>query len=335
MSSWNYTKIMKGHITKMVSLQRSKFVVTPVVYNCCRFYSITIDKHTQRTEQPSRTLPHSEDHGTSSSSSSSDDSSSDSDGHEQERESTYIEEEVSKFRAMASMWWDPKGDAKPLHALNRLRVSLIRDGLIHSKSVKPEYLGGPKPLTGLKILDVGCGGGILCEPLARLGASVDGLDAAEENVAVASLHAKSDARIRSNINYICGTVEEHTKSLKDHYDAVVASEVLEHIDATDLFVKTCSDALKPGGSFFVTTINKTTVSWLGGILIAEYALRLLPVGTHDWNRFVPRQELLFMLEKNGFAARLVHGMAYNPLVNDWVWVKSSAINYAVHAVKAA
>ncbi|XP_064099256.1 ubiquinone biosynthesis O-methyltransferase, mitochondrial-like isoform X2 [Macrobrachium nipponense] len=328
-------KIMKGHVTTLAFLQRSKFFITPAIHNFCRFYSNTIEKQTQRTEQSSRTLPHTEDHDTSSSSSSSDDSSSDSDGHEQGRESTYIEEEVSKFRAMANMWWDPKGDAKPLHALNRLRVSLIRDGLIHSKSVDPEQVGGPKPLAGLKILDVGCGGGILCEPLARLGASVDGLDAAEENVAVASLHANRDARIRNNINYICGTVEEHTKSLKDHYDAVVASEILEHIEATDLFVKTCFDALKPGGSFFVTTINKTTVSWLGGILIAEYALRLLPVGTHDWNRFVPRQELLFMLEKNGFATRLVHGMAYNPLASDWLWIKSSSINYAVHAVKPA
>ncbi|XP_068242353.1 ubiquinone biosynthesis O-methyltransferase [Palaemon carinicauda] len=317
---------MVSFLSNMASLQSFGFILTPAM---CRCYSATMKK-----PRPKSNLY--QDHGTTISRKyCSIKYSSDSDSYTQERESTFVEEEVSKFRSMASMWWDPKGDAKPLHALNRLRVSLIRDGLIHSGSVQTEYVGGPKPLTGLKILDVGSGGGILSEPLARLGATVDGLDAAEENVAVANLHSSRNPSVRDNISFMPGTVEEHTKSLKYHYDAVVASEVLEHIEATDLFVKTCSEALKPGGSLFLTTINKTAASWLGGILIAEYALRLLPTGTHDWDRFLQLQELLFILEKNGFVTRLVHGMAYNPLVSDWIWVKSSAINYAVHALKTS
>ncbi|KAG7171581.1 Ubiquinone biosynthesis O-methyltransferase COQ3-like [Homarus americanus] len=241
----------------------------------------------------------------SSSSSSSDEysngnsSSDENSKNENSRsKSTYIEEEVAKFRAMADSWWDLQGDCKPLHSLNRLRVSLIREGLVQSRITKQEYIDGPRPLTGLKILDVGCGGGILCEPLARLGARVVGLDAAKENISVARLHADKDPRVSQNIEYIYGTIEEHAENIDDKYDAVVASEVLEHVDAIDLFINTCADTIKPGGSIFLTTINKTTFSWVGAIVIAEYMLHLLPTGTHDWNKFVTRQDLLFLLEKS-------------------------------------
>lgn len=247
--------------------------------------------------------------------------------------STYIEEEVAKFRAMADSWWDLHGDCKPLHSLNRLRVSMIREGLIQSHLAKPQYADGPQPLTGLKILDVGCGGGILCEPLARLGAKVVGLDAAEENISVAIMHADHDPRVQQNVKYVYGTIEDHAEIIDEKYDAVVASEVLEHVDAIGLFINTCANIIKPGGSFFITTINKTTFSWVGAIAIAEYALRLLPPGTHDWNKFIPRQELLFMLEKSGLVTRMVHGMSYNALVNKWFWMSNTSVNYAVHAVK--
>ncbi|KAK7074856.1 Hexaprenyldihydroxybenzoate methyltransferase, mitochondrial [Halocaridina rubra] len=329
---------MLRQLTRVSSLRNVPRMLTPTISNGSRVYSTSEEKEsTEATAPPAgvRDIKVQSAASSISDSESSDGSSSDADRSNRRSNTTYVEEEVNKFRSMASLWWDVNGDAKPLHSLNRLRMSLIRDGIIQSGFVSPEELDGPMPLTGLKILDVGCGGGILCEPLARLGASVVGLDAAEENVAVARLHADRDPRVRNNVEYICSTVEEHAESLTNHYDAVVASEVLEHIEATDLFIKTCSDALKPGGSFFITTINKTAASWLGAIIIAEYALRLLPVGTHDWNKFVPRQELLFMLEKNGFVTRLVHGMAYNPVTNNWCWLAPTSINYAVHALKAS
>nr|XP_053638743.1 ubiquinone biosynthesis O-methyltransferase-like isoform X2 [Cherax quadricarinatus] len=285
----------------------------------------------------------------SNSSSSSDENSNNG----SKSKSTCIEEEVAKFRAMADSWWDPYGDFKPLHSLNGLRVSMIREGLVQSGVAKPEYVDGPRPLTGLKILDVGCGGGILCEPLARLGARVTGVDAAEENISVARLHGDQDPRVQHNLEYICGTVEEHVENIADKYDAVIASEVLEHVEATDYFIQACADTIKPGGSFFLTTINKTACAWVGTIAIAEYLLHLLPPGTHDWNKFIPLQDLLLMLEKIcrlstvdpwftissqcdqlcRCVTQMVHGMTYNPLINKWFWSSNTSVSYAVHAVK--
>jgi len=248
--------------------------------------------------------------------------------------STLNEEEVNKFRAMADNWWDPHGDCKPLHSLNKLRVSLIRNNLIQSGIVDPSLVNGPQPLTGLNILDVGCGGGILCEPLARLGANVTGIDAAQENISVAEIHAQRDYRVTKNVNYICGTIEEHSDFCKDiKYDAVIASEVLEHVDQPEVFIHTCAEMIKPGGSLFLTTINKTYTSWIGAIAIAEYALHLLPPGTHNWEKFIPRQDLLYMVEKSKCQPRSVQGMAYNPVNNQWCWVSNTSISYAVHAIK--
>ncbi|MPC58743.1 Ubiquinone biosynthesis O-methyltransferase [Portunus trituberculatus] len=135
------------------------------------------------------------------------------------------------------------------------------------------------------------------QPLARLGATVTGLDAAHESTTVARLHADQDSRVKQNVEYIHGTIEQHIQEIDCKYDAVVASEVLEHVDDTELFICTCADAIRPGGSLFLTTINKTTCSWLGAIVIAEHMLHLLPPGTHDWNKFIPQQELLFLLER--------------------------------------
>ncbi|XP_076053054.1 ubiquinone biosynthesis O-methyltransferase, mitochondrial-like [Oratosquilla oratoria] len=247
--------------------------------------------------------------------------------------STYVEEEVAKFRAMANSWWDIHGDCKPLHSLNRLRVALVREGLIQSGLADPSRVAGPVPLTGLNILDVGCGGGIMCEPLARLGATVTGLDAAKENVVVAELHASVDRRIADKITYVEGTIEDHAAGAEKLYDAVIASEVLEHIDNVQLFLDTCSSLIKPGGSLFLTTINKTQTSWLGAVVVAEYLMHLLPIGTHDWNKFIPLQDLHYMLESSGLDVQLVHGLLYNPIANRWHWTSNTCINYAVHAIK--
>ena len=245
--------------------------------------------------------------------------------------STLNESEVEKFRALAKTWWDPNGLCKPLHSLNPLRVSLVRDGLVHTGRISTEE--SPKPLVGVRILDVGCGGGILSESLARLGASVVGLDAAEENIEIANAHAKEDAEIKSNLCYICSTVEDFAKESKEPFDAVIASEVIEHVENQHLFVKTCASLVQPNGSVFFTTLNRNRSSYLAGIIAAEHILGLLPVGTHDWNKFVKPEELDDWLKKSGCQTRLVHGMFYFPIFNKWTWIPQATVNYATHAVK--
>ncbi|KAL7635150.1 UNVERIFIED_CONTAM: hypothetical protein RMT77_014136 [Armadillidium vulgare] len=248
------------------------------------------------------------------------------------RRTTFASEEVKKFESLASSWWDPNGECKPLHSLNKLRVELIRKGLHESKACDPNFLHGPQPLKGLKILDVGCGGGILCEPLARLGAEVTGLDASAESISAAELHAKANHRISSNTRYIQGTIEEHALKVSEPYDAIVASEVLEHVKSVDYFLESCVSILKPGGSFFITTINKTVQSWLGVIVIAEN-FGILPRGTHDWEKLVPPQHLKSLLKKFGCHISLIHGMFYVPFYNEWYWIANGSVNYALHAVK--
>ena len=189
-------------------------------------------------------------------------------------------------------------------------------------------------MTGLKILDVGCGGGLLSEPLARLGAEVTALDAAEENINVAQAHADLDPEIRPRMTFQASTIEEFIKSNPEvKFDAVVASEVIEHVDNQAEFVKDCSKVLASGGSFFLTTLNRNKQSYMAGIVAAEYILGLLPQGTHDWNKFVTPEELQEMLKDAGCETRLVHGMFYWPGFNKWTWVEQTSVNYAIHAVK--
>jgi len=255
--------------------------------------------------------------------------------------STLNEHEVDKFSKMMSEWWDPvKGSAVGLHSMNDLRVPLVRDGLIQTlrttnHATEGRHLG-PEPLTGTRILDVGCGGGILSEALARLGAQVVGIDATADAVKTAQAHLEKDQLLEGRVTYVNGTVEDYLDQIspEDKFDAVVASEVIEHVENPSMFVQTCSDLLMDGGSMFVTTINRTTRSYLGAILAAEYALRLLPVGTHDWNKFVTPDEVQrWMREAGCTKVRLVHGMFYLPFVNKWSWIPDTSVNYAVHAVK--
>merc|ERR1719312_45276 len=236
-------------------------------------------------------------------------------------------------------WWDPvNGSAVGLHSMNDLRVPLIRDGLAQTRRGRADGQAGPEPLAGTRILDVGCGGGILSESLARLGAQVVGIDATGDAIQAAQSHLQKDQFLMGRVSYVNGTVEEYLKQLPagDKFDAVVASEVIEHVENPSLFVQTCSDLLLDGGSMFVTTINRTTRSYLGAILAAEYALRLLPVGTHEWNKFVTPDEVRKWLREAGCTqVRLVHGMFYIPFVNKWHWIPDTSVNYAVHAIKVA
>ncbi|XP_066601712.1 ubiquinone biosynthesis O-methyltransferase, mitochondrial [Prorops nasuta] len=247
-------------------------------------------------------------------------------------ESTVDVSEVKLHSKFSEKWWDKNGDLRALHSLNRLRVQFIRDGL---QNMNLKTSNEALSLNGAKILDVGCGGGILTEALARIGANVTGVDASSELIETAKSHAALDHKISGRTNYICISIEDFIKSNHQTYDAVVASEILEHVNNKKLFLQNCSAALKTGGSIFITTLNKSFQSWLGGIIIAEYLLKLAPIGTHSWNKFITPIETQYLLKSCGCTTRLVHGMFYNPLQNEWIWSSSTAINYAIHAVKSS
>lgn len=217
--------------------------------------------------------------------------------------------------------------------MNALRVPLIRDGLIATSLVPQGQIRSPQVLNGLNILEVGCGGGILTEALARIHANVVGIDPGEKLINVAREHAKRDQKISPRIQYLMETVEEHAQNNVERYDAVVASEVLEHVNDKPAFLEHCIMALKPGGSIFVTTLNKTTASWLGGVVAAEYILKLVPEDTHDWEKFISPLDLQRILKTFNCTTVLVHGMSYEFWRNSWSWCKRMDINYAVQAVK--
>ncbi|KAG7240637.1 hypothetical protein INR49_026692 [Caranx melampygus] len=218
--------------------------------------------------------------------------------------------------------------------MNDLRVPFIRDNLLNVHRAR--HPG--RPLAGLRILDVGCGGGLLTEPLGRLGANVMGIDPVEDSICTAQLHASYDPDLRDGVSYRACALEELSAEGEEehgagHFDAVVASEVVEHLADLETFAFCCSHVLKPGGSLFITTINKTNLSYALGIVVAEQLLRIVPSGTHDWEKFISPVELERLLESNGFSVQSVQGMLYNPVSGAWSWTNSTAINYALHAVK--
>ena len=174
----------------------------------------------------------------------------------------------------------------------------------------------------------------MSEALARIGAEVTGLDACQDNIEAARVHTENDDSLHS-LKYICGTIEEHCDEVTDQYDAVVASEVIEHVDNQELFVSKCSALVKESGSVFMTTISQTQLSWLTAIIGAEYVIGLLPRGTHDWNKFITPANLSSMLQTNNCRTHLVHGMLYNPVSNSWMWVGNNSVNYALQAVKTS
>ncbi|XP_010004625.1 PREDICTED: hexaprenyldihydroxybenzoate methyltransferase, mitochondrial [Chaetura pelagica] len=238
-------------------------------------------------------------------------------------------EELKKFQLLAHKWWDEEGEYSALHSMNDIRVPFIRDTLLNMSS--NYHLGNP--LSGVKILDVGCGGGLLSEPLGRLGASVTGIDPLEDNIRTADQHKSFDPVLAKRIQYKSSSLEEIVEECMETFDVIVASEVVEHVADLETFIKCCSQVLKPGGSLFITTINKTQLSYVLGILVAEKIIGIVPEGTHEWEKFVPPEELESLLESNGFSVKTVNGMLYNPLSGSWSWMESTSINYAMHAVK--
>ncbi|XP_029170188.1 ubiquinone biosynthesis O-methyltransferase, mitochondrial [Nylanderia fulva] len=236
-------------------------------------------------------------------------------------------EHLSKFK---NIWWDENGPIKLLHSFTPLRIQFVRDGLANAgfKIQNPAL-----PLEGVKIVDVGCGGGILTERLARIGAQVTGVDASTELIDTAKEHIKLDPTISEKVNYIQTTIEEFSPKNEKLYDAVIASEVIEHVENPELFLKECVRILKPNGSIFITTINKTSTSWLSAIVLGEYILNLLPRGTHEWNKFIAPHEIQRILDNYGCKTKLIHGIKVNPLTNQWSWASFTSINYGLHAVK--
>ncbi|CAL7942304.1 unnamed protein product [Xylocopa violacea] len=247
--------------------------------------------------------------------------------NEQKGKSTVDPVQVDRHSRLRDGWWDSE---TALLKMNNIRVKFISDGLANvGLPQKCPYL----PLEGLQILDIGCGGGILSESLARIGADVTGIDASDNLIALAKEHATLDTSIKGKLNYAQGAIEEYSENNKETFDAVVASEVIEHVNNKEMFLKYCIETLKPGGSIFITTFNKTLLSWFGGIIVAEHVLKIVPKGTHDWKKFTPPAEMQSLLEKYGCTTKLIHGMYYNPLMKKWLWANSMLIHYALHAVK--
>ena len=237
---------------------------------------------------------------------------------------TINNKEIEKFSKRAEEWWDPYGKFKPLHKFNPIRISYIKDNIINSFNLK----NTKKPLENVKILDIGCGGGLLSEPMSRLGAQVYGIDASEKNINVAKLHAK---RNNLKINYFCSSPENFKTEIK--FDVILNMEIVEHVEDIDFFLKSCTGLLKKNGIMFVATLNKTLKSYLFAILGAEYILRWLPIGTHDWDKFVKPDKLIEILKKNDLSIEKLDGMKFNPIKNEWNLSSDKKINYIAKFIK--
>jgi len=234
--------------------------------------------------------------------------------------STIDPAEVARFERIAETWWDPKGPMRALHRLNPLRLAYIRDETCRRFGRDPK---ATRPLEGLSVLDVGCGGGMLSEPLARLGATVTGLDPAPTNVAVAKLHGE---RSGVSVDYR-GEPVEAVAARGERFDVVLAMEVVEHVTDVSAFVRACAAAVGPGGILVMATINRTLRAFALAIVGAEYVLGWLPRGTHRWEKFVTPDELGAAVEAAGLAVADLRGVVYNPLRDQWSLSRDTAVNY--------
>jgi 2-polyprenyl-6-hydroxyphenyl methylase/3-demethylubiquinone-9 3-methyltransferase len=239
------------------------------------------------------------------------------------KSSTIDIKEVEKFSALADEWWDESGKFKPLHQINPIRISFIRQQILKHFTLEEE---GLKDLT---ILDVGCGGGLLSVPLSRQGADVLGIDVSEKNISIVNAY-KDKHDLGDNINFAFTSVEELALSGKS-FDVVCAMEVVEHVADVELFIKSCLKVVKPGGLIFLATINRTAKSYLLAILGAEYVLRWVPVGTHDWNKFVKPSELLAILNNENAQLLDIKGLGFLPLSGKWQISDNIDVNYMLAA----
>ena len=236
------------------------------------------------------------------------------------KSSTINKKEIDKFSKIAEDWWNPEGKFKPLHQFNPERIKYIKDNTIkHFKLTNKD-----KPFKNLNILDIGCGGGLLSEPMSRLGGNVTGIDASEKNIISAKIHAKQN---NLNISYFCNSPENFKSNKK--FDLVLNMEIVEHVEDVNFFIKKSSELLKKNGLMFVATLNRTLKSYIFAIIGAEYILRWLPIGTHEWNKFLTPEELTNFGQKNSLLVEKIDGMVLNPLTNRWNVSQDCAVNYII------
>tara|TARA_B100001250_G_scaffold404699_1_gene421067 strand:+ start:538 stop:1266 length:729 start_codon:yes stop_codon:yes gene_type:complete len=231
---------------------------------------------------------------------------------------TINKKEIEKFSKISKEWWNPNGKFKPLHKFNPIRIKYIRDNVgLDSKIIK-KY----KPLQNLNILDIGCGGGLLSEPMARLGAKVVGIDASQKNINVAKHHLKKS---KLNINYFYTSPEKFKSNKK--FDIILNMEIVEHVKDVDEFIKQSSKFLKKSGLMFIATLNQTLRSYFFAIIGAEYVLGWLPIGTHDWEKFIKPNNLINICKKNSLNLKKIDGMKFNLLSNEWNISSDKSVNY--------
>jgi len=228
--------------------------------------------------------------------------------------------EIEKFSKIAEEWWNPNGKFKPLHNFNPIRIKYVKENIIKEFNIAIK----DKPLKGIKILDIGCGGGLLSEPMCRLGADVIGIDASKKNIRVAKFHAKKN---NLKINYKEAAPE--TLKTKIKFDVILNMEIVEHVEDIDFFIKKSSNLLKKNGIMFVATLNKTLKSYVFAIVGAEYVLKWLPIGTHDWEKFVRPFDLINISKKNNLSLKKLDGMKFNILDNSWKISNDTSVNYIV------
>jgi 2-polyprenyl-6-hydroxyphenyl methylase/3-demethylubiquinone-9 3-methyltransferase len=234
------------------------------------------------------------------------------------------EKEIEKFSKIAEEWWNPNGKFKPLHNFNPIRIKYIKDNIIKDFNIK----NSDKPFKNIKILDIGCGGGLLSEPMCRLGASVVGIDASKKNIDVAKFHAKKN---KLKIDYKIASPEKLKTKVK--FDVILNMEIVEHVEDINFFIKESSKLLKKNGVMFIATLNKTLKSYAFAIIGAEYILKWLPIGTHDWEKFIKPVDLINIAKKNNLILRELDGMEFNILDNSWKVSNDTSINYITKFIK--
>ena len=238
---------------------------------------------------------------------------------------TINKEEIQKFSKLADEWWDVKGKFKPLHMFNPIRIEYI------TQKIKDHFNLSIKEnayLKGIKILDIGCGGGLISEPMTRLGGSVTGIDASKKNIEVAKIHALNN---KLNINYQNKSPEQLKE--KEAFDVILNLEIVEHVDNVQLYINSCKKLLKKNGIMFTATLNRTMVSYVKAIIGAEYILRWLPIGTHDWNKFIRPEELEKLLSSENFSSIDINGFEFNLFNRKWRNSRDLSVNYIICSVK--
>ena len=237
---------------------------------------------------------------------------------------TINQEEIQKFSKLAEEWWDVSGKFKPLHMFNPIRIEYILEKISNHFKREDEDL----PLKGLKLLDIGCGGGLIAEPMSRLGANVTGIDASLNNIKIAETHSKKN---NLKINYLNTSPEQFPND--QEFDIILNLEIIEHVEDVDLYFKSCAKLLKKNGIMFTATLNRTFTSYIKAIVGAEYILRWLPIGTHDWNKFLKPIEVEKMIKNLNFSILETKGLVFNPFTQKWKRSNDLSVNYIITSVK--